>query len=206
MEAKTIILKELFHPVFSLRAKCVFSKALWWKFLGFFYWKVKQFCMNYSPQWRWAGEIRQVEKGMTSSPRSLTGFHVWSCFMLIIVQNSLYFTTCTCAAGIWRKPGFRDTRPRPFQHLHGGSLHPDQPADLVPERDGRWHLPESRGVGLHTPRYRKPTAGHNGFNPLITEDYISYVEEKAHRFFSVTDGNTKTWIHMTKSKCWISSI
>lgn len=134
---------------------------------------------------------------MTSSPRSLTGFHVWSCFMLMIVQNSCVSPHRPCAAGIWRKPGRRDARPRPFQHLHGGSLHPDQPADLVPERDGRCHLPESRGVGLHTPRYGKPTAGHHVFNPLITEDYISYVEEKAHRFFSVTDGNTKLSVEYT---------
>lgn len=58
-----------------------------------------------------------------------------------------------CAAGVWRKPGFRDARPRRFQLVHGGSLHPDQPADVVRERDAGERLPESRGVGLHTPRY-----------------------------------------------------
>ncbi len=115
-----------------------------------------------------------------------SGSRVWTGLKKLWVNVLFFFKTlrlnsylalflCTCfppshftfqaglishnAAGIWGKPGLRDARPCSFQHLHSGPLHPDQPTDLVPERDTGGHLPQGRSAGLHTPRYRKPTAG-----------------------------------------------
>lgn len=98
-----------------------------------------------------------------------------------------------CAAGVWREPGLGDACPRPFQHVHRGSLHPDQPADLVPERDAGQYLPESRGVGLHTPRCREPLN--------IWKLYLVCWRKASQMLFFF-----ERWIQMTKSKCLICHI
>lgn len=86
---------------------------------------------------------------------------------------------CPCVADIWRKPRCRDTRPRPLQHFHSGTLYSDQPTVLVPEWDEGGHLPESWGVGLCTPRYKRPLAG-NSFLHSYSYKYLIKVTHVSH--------------------------
>lgn len=72
--------------------------------------------------------------------------------VLVIDPWAAFFFFLLCAAGVCGEPGSRDACSLALQPVHGGPLHPDQPADLVPERDQGGYLPESRGVGLHGPR------------------------------------------------------